>query len=157
MDSKMIISLGELTQILATTMIFSSQEDHILTAAKNSSTSPEVKEESDEDPEASIVKEIKYFGEQSCEPENDKAKEENIQCNLHGEGNQGYYDPIETWFKTIIRSHKSFVLPSLFISYHLYPLVSHTHEIFKVHFINVSVNMSMIVLRTSLNWKYVFT
>ena len=103
------------------------------------------------------MEEIEDFREQSCEPESDKAKEENIQCDLHEEGNQCYYDSIETWFKTIIRSHKSFILPYLFISYHLHMLVSHTHEHFKVHFINVSVNMFIIMLRTWLHWKYAFT
>ena len=103
------------------------------------------------------MEEIKYFGEQSCEPESDKATAENIQCDLHEEGNHGYSDPIETWFKIIIRSHISFVIPYLFKSYHLHPLVSHTHEHFKVHFINVSVNMFMILLCTWLHWKYTFT
>ena len=147
----MIISLGELTQILAATGIFSSHDEHILTAVKNSSTSPKVKEELEEEPKASTMEEIKDFGEQSCELESNESKEENIQCDLHEEGNQGYFDPIETWFKTIIRSHKCFILPYLFISYHLHPLVSHTHEHFKVHFINMSVNMFMIVLHTWLH------
>ena len=55
----MIISLRELTQILATVGISSSQEEHILTAVKNSSTSPEVKEESKEELEASTMEDIK--------------------------------------------------------------------------------------------------
>ena len=153
----MIISLEEITQILAAAGISSSQEAHILTTIKNSSTSPNVKEESEADLEAFTVEVIEDFGEQSCEPKSDEAKEENIQCDLHEEENQVYSDPVETWFKTIIRSHKSFVLSYLFISYHLHLLVSHTHEHFKVHFINMSVNMFMILLRRWLHWKHSFT
>ena len=63
MDSKMIISLGKLTQILAVARISSSEEEHILTTVKNSYTSPEVKEESGEEPEASTMEEIEDFGE----------------------------------------------------------------------------------------------
>ena len=141
----------ELSRILASASLSSSQEEHVFTVVKNLSTSPKVKEESEEEPEASTMKDIEDFGEQSCELESDEAKEENIQCDLHEEGNQGNFDLIETWFKTVIMSHKSFFIPYLFISYHLHSLVSHTHEHFKVHFINVSVNMFMILLRTWLH------
>ena len=46
MNSKVIISLEELSQILAIVGISYSQEEHILTIAKNLSTSPEILEES---------------------------------------------------------------------------------------------------------------
>jgi hypothetical protein len=46
MDSKVTISLGELSQILATAEISSFQEEHILTIVKNLSTSLEILEES---------------------------------------------------------------------------------------------------------------
>jgi hypothetical protein len=46
MNLKVTISLEELSQILATTRIFSFQEEHILTIVKNLSTSPEILEES---------------------------------------------------------------------------------------------------------------
>ena len=45
MDSNMIKSFEELSQILAATGIFSSQEEHILTVVKNLSTSPKDIEE----------------------------------------------------------------------------------------------------------------
>jgi hypothetical protein len=45
MDSKVTISLGELSQILAAVGISSFQEEHILTIVKNLSTSPEILEE----------------------------------------------------------------------------------------------------------------
>jgi hypothetical protein len=45
MDSKMIMSLEELSQILAAAGISSSQEEHILTIVKNLSTSPKDIEE----------------------------------------------------------------------------------------------------------------
>jgi hypothetical protein len=44
MNSKVIISLEELSQILAIARISSSQEEHILTIAKNLSTSLEILE-----------------------------------------------------------------------------------------------------------------
>ena len=46
MNSKVTISLEELSQILATTGISSFQEEYILTIVKNLSTSPEILEES---------------------------------------------------------------------------------------------------------------
>jgi hypothetical protein len=46
MNSEEIISLRELCQILEIYGISSSQEEHILTIAKNLSTSPEILEES---------------------------------------------------------------------------------------------------------------
>jgi hypothetical protein len=46
MNSKMTISLEELSQILATTEISSFQEEHILAVAKSVSTSPKILEES---------------------------------------------------------------------------------------------------------------
>jgi hypothetical protein len=46
MDSKVTISLGELSQILATSGISSFQEEHILTIVKNLSTSLKILEES---------------------------------------------------------------------------------------------------------------
>ena len=107
----MIISLRELIQILVAVGNSPSQEENILTTVKNSSTSPKVKEESEEDLEASTTEEVENFGEQSCEPESNEANMENIKCDLHEEGNLGYSDLIETWFKTIMRSHKSFILP----------------------------------------------
>ena len=85
MDSKMIISLGELTQILEATRISSSQEEHILTIVKNSSTSPKVKEESEEELEASTVEDIKDSREQSLEPEVEEAKEETVMSGLKEE------------------------------------------------------------------------
>jgi hypothetical protein len=46
MNSEATISLRELSQILAASEISSFQEEHILAAARNLSTSPEILEES---------------------------------------------------------------------------------------------------------------
>ena len=60
-----MISLEELSKILATVGIFSSQEEHILTTVQNLSTFPEKKEKAKEDIKVSLMEEeIKYFGEQ---------------------------------------------------------------------------------------------
>ena len=81
-----MISLEELSKILATTGISSSQEEHILTAVQNLSTSPEKKEEANEDIKASLMEEeIKDFGEQPSELE---IEEKEMPCDLHEEDNK---------------------------------------------------------------------
>ena len=59
-----MISLEELSKILATTGISSSQEEHILTIVQTLSTSPKNKEEAKENIKTSLMEEeIKDFGE----------------------------------------------------------------------------------------------
>lgn len=82
MDSKMTISLKELSQVLVVVRIFASQEEQILTTVKNLFASPEVIKESEfhEEPTSSInhlcqsMEETKdswtiSIGEKSLEPE----------------------------------------------------------------------------------------
>ena len=79
MNSKVTISLEELSQILAIAGISSFQEEHILTIVKNLSTSPEILEESrsyelQNDLPCQTVKEDENLwttsgGEQSLRPE----------------------------------------------------------------------------------------
>ena len=162
MESRMNISLEELSKILAAVGISSSQGEQILTVIKNLSTSPEVKEELEEEPETSTnhlcqyVEEPKNSREQSFELDIKEAKEENTSSDLHEEGNQEYHNPIERWFQTIIRSHRSFILPYFFVSSYLQQLVSYTLVFFKVYFSNLSVNVFLILLRMWLHWKYVY-
>ena len=111
-----MISLEELSKILATTGIFSSQEEHILTAIQNLSTSFEKKEEANEDIEVFLMEEeINDFAEQSCDLE---IEEEEIPCDLHEEDNKEEYHHIEAWFQTINIPHCSLFLPFLFMSYY---------------------------------------
>ena len=115
----MNISLEELTQILAVAGISSSQEKHILKVVKKLPTYLEVKEEPKfHGPHISN-------GEKSFEPEIKEAKEE-MRCDLNQEWNQEYHSSIEIWFKVVTRSHHSFILPLLFVSYYFPQLVSHT-------------------------------
>ena len=146
----MNISLEELSQILAVVGISSSREEHILTVVKNLSTSPKVKEE------PTFHETHISNGEKSFEPETEQAKEE-MRCDLNQEWNQEYHSSIEIWFKVVTRSHHSFILPSLFVSYYFPQLVSHTLICFKLHFPNMSVNKFIILLRMWLNWKYAYT
>ena len=81
MDSMMNISLEELSEILAAPGIFSSQEEHILKAVKNLSTSIEVKEE------PRVHEPHICNGDQSFKPEIVEDKEE-MQCDLNQGGNQ---------------------------------------------------------------------
>ena len=88
-----MISLEELSKILAIAGISSSQEEHILTAVQNLSTSPEKKEEVNEEIEASFMEEeINDFEEQSSELE---IEEEEMPCDLQEEDNKEEYHPIE--------------------------------------------------------------
>ena len=137
MDSRMI-SLEELSKILATVGISSSREEHILTAVQNLSTSPKKKKEANEDIEASLMEEeIKDFGEQSSELE---IEEEEMPCDLHEEDNKEEYHPIETWFHITNRAYYSLFLPSLFRSYHSNQLVFHVLVCVNVYFSNPSMN-----------------
>lgn len=89
-----MISLEELSKLLATTGISSSQEEPILTVVQNLSTSPEKKEEANEDIKVSLMEEeIKDFGEPSSELE---IEEEDMSCDLHEEDNKEEYNSIET-------------------------------------------------------------
>lgn len=133
-----MISLEELSKILATVGISSSQEEHILTVVQNLSTSPENKEEAKEDIEVSLMEEeIKEFGEQSYELENE---EEKMPCDLHEEDNKEEYNSIETLFRITNMSYYSLFLPFLFISYHSNQLVFHDLVCINVYFSNPSMN-----------------
>ena len=150
-----MISLEELSKILATVGISSSQEEHILIAVQNLSTSPEKKEEAKEDIKAYLMEEeIKYVGEQSSELEN---KEEESPCDLHEEDNKEEYTSIETWFHITNRSNHSLFLPFLFISYHSNQLVFHALVCINVYFSNPSMNAFLHLFLTWLHWKYSYT
>ena len=87
-----MISLEELSKIIATIGISSSQEEHILTAIQNLSTSPEKKEEANEEIEVSLMEEkINNFGEQSSELE---IEEEEMLCDLYEKANKEEYNSI---------------------------------------------------------------
>ena len=128
MDSKIIMSLEELSQILAAIGISSSQEEHILTIVKNLSTYPKDIEEPysyeqclQEDKETSIdhfcesTKEnedswIVFTRDKPLVPEIKKAKENNTWSDVNEEMDQGHHDYIEKWFQTIIASKNHYLL-----------------------------------------------
>ena len=150
-----MISLEELSKILATTGISSSQEEHILTAVQNLSTSLEKKEEVKEDTKASLMEEeIKDFGEQPSELE---IEEEKMPCDLYEEDNKEEYNSIETWFHITNRSYYSLFLPFLFISYHSNQLDFHVLVCVNVYFSNPSINAFLHLFLTWLHWKYSYT
>jgi hypothetical protein len=175
MDSKMIMSLEELSQILATAGISSSQEEHILTTVRNLSTSPKDIEEPksyepclQEDRETFIdqfdqsTKEIEDSWtisnqENPLEPEIEEAKEKNTHSGLNEEVNQGHHDYIECWFQATVRLHHHSLLQQLFTSYYSKLLVHHVRVLIKVYYINLNVSIFMILLRTWLHWKYSYT
>ena len=150
-----MISLEELSKILATAGISSSQEEHILTAVQNLSTSPKKKEEAKEDIAVFLMEdEIKDFGEQSCKLE---IEEEEMPCDLHEEDNKEMHNSIETWFHITNRSDYSVFLPFLFISYHSNQLDFHALVCVNVYFSNPSMNAFLHLFLTCLHWKYSYT
>jgi alanyl-tRNA synthetase len=154
MDSRMI-SLEELSKILATARISSSQEERILTAVQNLCTSPKKKEETNEDIKASLMEEeIKKFGEQASELE---IEEEKMSCDLHEEDNKEVYNSIETWFHITNRSYYSSFLLFLFISYHSNQLFFHDLVCVNVYFSNPRMNAFLHLFHTWLHWKYSYT
>ena len=81
-----MISLEELSKILATTKNYFSQIEHILTTIKSLPTSPKDKEELKEKIEVFLMEEeINDFGEQLCDLE---MEEEEMLCDLHEEDNK---------------------------------------------------------------------
>ena len=129
-----MISLEELSKILATVGISSSQEEHILTTTKNLPTCPKDKEKPKKEIKVFLMEEeINDFGEQSCDL---KIKEEEMLCDLHEEDNKEEYHPIEAWFQMINMSHCSLFLPFLFMSYYSNQLVFHTLMHLNAYFSN---------------------
>ena len=89
----MNISLEQLTQILATTGISSSQEEHILTVVKSLTTPPKLKEES-------TFKELCISNEEQLCKQEIKEDEEGISSDLNHNVNQAYGNFIERhWFQ----------------------------------------------------------
>ena len=142
-----MISLEELSKILATTGISSSQEEHIFTTVQNLSTPPKNKEEAKEDIEASLMEEeIKDFGEESSELE---IEEEEMSC----EDNKKEYNSIETWFHITNMSDYSLFLPFLFISHHSNQLFFHALVCVNVYFSNPNMNSFLHLFLTWLHSK----
>jgi hypothetical protein len=138
--------LQELSHILATTGISTSQEEHILTAVNNLFVSPQEDLEVPSDSSCQFVEEtkeswIEFNGEKPLEPEIEEflaclsadpvctpktnhleednlrsMEKEDMLCDLNKEGKQEYHDPIERWFQLVIRSHYSFTFHYCLIS-----------------------------------------
>jgi hypothetical protein len=178
--------LQEISRILETTGIFTSREEHILTAVTNLVVSPQEDLEVPSDSSCQFVegnKEswIEFNGEELMEPDieeslvclssdhvcNPKTNhleednlhsmvEEDIQCDLNKEEKQEYSDPIETWFQLVIRSHHSFIFHYFLISSSKW-LVLHTPVCIKIYLLNPSMNIFLTLLRTWIHWKYSYT
>jgi hypothetical protein len=183
MDSKVTISLGELSQILATTGISSFQEEHILTIVMNLSTSSEMikepkshelqkdspcqtaeeaeKLETTSDGERPLRPEIEEF---STDPlytsETNHPEEED----LHGMMKEGieitvdeHQDYIEVWFQEVIRLQYHSLLQHLLMPKQVGWLVLHIQVIPAVTFSYLDMGMFLILLRTWLHWKCSYT
>jgi hypothetical protein len=187
MNSKVTISLEELSQILAIARISSSQEEHILTIAKNLSTSLEILEESrsyelQNDFPCQNAKEAEKLwttssGEKSLRPEIEEFSTSistdplcTLEINhpeeedLHSMMKESieiivdeHQDYIEIWFQEVIRPQYYSLLQHLQMPKQVGWLVLHIQVITAVTFLYVDMSMFLILLRTWLHWKSSYT
>ena len=176
MDSKVLISMRELSQILAAVgiSIYSSQEEHILTEVKNLSISLKIIEETQShklqiDSPCQYFKETKnlktiFDGERpeieefstylSTDPSCTQAIEHLEEEDMHGLRKEGDYQHyIERWFKEVTRSQYRSFLRHLLMHKHVSWLVFHIQVITAVTFSYVNKGIFSIFLCTWLHWK----
>ena len=102
MNSKAVISLEELSQILAETKISHSHEEYILAAGKNLSSSLEILEEPKLEPEIEeFLASLSLDLDSSCILEYDETIPD-IYI-VDDEENPEYKDYIETWFQEVVK------------------------------------------------------
>jgi len=170
----MIKILKDLSQILATTGVSSSQEEQILTVVKNLSTSLEVIAEPDfydpqphEELESSNNHVFQSLGETEdlwatsvgeklLNLEIGEAKEEDMQHCPNEEMDQDRYDYIKHWFQTSNPARHHSLLHTFLASYNLQLLVLHAHVHCKIYMLNLSMNISLYLIRTWIHWKFYF-
>jgi hypothetical protein len=187
MNSEATISLRELSQILAAAGISSFQEEHILAAAKNLSTSPEILEESrsyelQNDFPCQNAKEAEKLwttsnGEQSlrpkieefstsistdplCTSEINHREEEDLHSMMKESIEitvDEHQDYIEIWFQEVIRPQYYSLLQHLLMPKQVGWLVLHIQVITAVTFSYMDMSMFLILLRTWLHWKSSYT
>jgi hypothetical protein len=178
--------LQELSCILAAAGISASQEEHILTVAKNLVVSPQEDlefpsgsycqfvEETQEswiecNEEKPLEPDIEEFlaclsADPVCTSETNHLEEntlrgmekEDMLCDLNKEGKREYLDPIERWFQLVVRSHYSFTFNYCLISSSK-QLVLHTPVCIKIYLLNPSMDIFLTLLCTWLHWKYYYT
>jgi hypothetical protein len=178
--------LQEISRIVAANGISASPKEHIFAAIKNLAVSPDVDLEVPSDSSCKFVKEnkeawIEFNGEKPMEPnikeslsclstdtvctpktnhiEEDNRHsmvEEDIQCDLNKEEKQEYSDPIEIWFQLVIRPHHYFIFHYFLISSSKW-LVLYTLVCIKIYLLNLSMDISLTLLRTWLHSKYSYT
>ena len=144
----MNISLEQLTQILATTRIYSSQEEHILTAVKSLTIHPKLKEES-------TFKELCISNEEQLCKQEIEEDEEDIPGDLNQNVNQDYESFIEQWFQASTRLDQCFCF--YFVKSHIQQLILHILVYFHFSFANLKMNIVLLLLCEWLNWKYAYT
>jgi hypothetical protein len=187
MNSEATFSLRELSQILAIAGISSSQEEHILTIAKNLNTSLEILEESrsyelqNDFPfqnakeneklwttpsrEQSLRPAIEEFStsisaDPLCTLEINHPKEEDLHSMMKESIEitvDKHQDYIEIWFQEVIRPQYYSLIQHLLMPKQVGWLVLHIQVITAVNFSYMDMSMFLILLRTWLHWKSSYT
>jgi hypothetical protein len=187
MNLEETISLRELSQILAAAGISSFQEEHILAAAKNLSTSPEILEESrsyelqndfpcqnakeaeklwtTSNGEQSLRPKIEEFStsisaDPSCTSEINHREEEDLHSMMKESIEitvDEHQDYIEIWFQEVIKPQYYSLLQHLLMPKQVGWLVLHIQVITAVNFSYMDMSMFLILLRTWLHWKSSYT
>jgi hypothetical protein len=187
MNLKMIVSLEELSQILAIAEISYFQEEHILAATKSVSTSPEILEESrsydlQNDLPCQTMKEVENLwttsgGEQSLRPEIEEfstsistdplctseinhPKEEDLHSTMKESIEiivDKHQDYTEIWFQEVIRPQYYSLIQHLLMPKQVGWLLLHIQIIIVVTFSYMDMTMFLTFLRTWLHWKSSYT
>jgi len=174
MDAEVTINLGKLSQILAAVGSSSYQVEHILTAVKSLSTSPDItnepkSQEPQKDIPCQIAEEIDNLGITSdgkrpkieevladplCTSEINQSEE----GDLHDMRKEGeYQDYFESWFQEATRLQHHFLLQHLLLQKQVSQLVLLIQVIIATTFSYVDKGIFLILLRTWLHWKNSYT
>ena len=174
MDAEVTINLGKLSQILTTVGSSSYQVEHVLTAVKRLSTSPDItnepkSQEPQKDIPCQIAKEIDNLGVTS-DGKQLKIEEVSVNPLCTSEINQSeegdlpdmmkkgeYQDYLESWFQAATRPQHHFLLQHLLLQKQVSRLVLHIQVIIATTFSYVDKGIFLILLCTWLHWKNSYT
>ena len=174
MDSEVTINLGKLSQILAAVGNSSYQVEHILTAVKSLSTSPDITNEpKSQEPQKNIpcqiAEEIDNLGITSDgkQPQIEEISTVPLYTSKINQSEEGdlhhmmkeceYQDYFESWFQEATRLQHHFLLQHLLLQKQVSQLVLLIQVIIATTFSYVDKGIFLILLCTWLHWKNSYT
>ena len=173
MNLEMVISIEELSQILAGAGISHSHKEYILAVAKNLSTSLEILEgpkfpELQKDFSYQSMKEAEKLGTTSNGEQSLRSEIEEFSTCIstypsgtkeinHSKEEDMCKDYIENWFQEVITPQSHFLLRHFLLPNQTSWLVPHIQVSIEVNFSYLDIGMFLTLLRTWLHWKNSYT